>query len=270
MLVRRPPPAALARWVACFWQMRGDATAPARERALPGGTMDLLFNLDADAFRHRREERDARAIALPGAIVAGAYDRYYTIERDAPRTVLGVHFRPGGAARFLDMPADRLANTHLALVDAWGVPATRLRERLVDARSTDARFTLLARALLARLAPPPAHHPAIAHAVARIDADPALATIGDVRADTGIGTRRFIDLFRATVGLTPKRYARVRRWQRVTAAIAAGARVEWSTVALDAGYCDQSHLAREFRAFAGTTPSGYRPASPERPLHVAS
>jgi PhnB protein len=51
--------------------------------------------------------------------------------------------------------------------------------------------------------------------------------------------------------------------------LAAGRRVEWCDVALDCGYYDLSHLAREFRAFSGLTPSEHRPVDPGRPNHVA-
>ena len=76
-------------------------------------------------------------------------------------------------------------------------------------------------------------------------------------------------MFRDSVGLTPKLFSRIQRFQAVIGQLARGQRVEWAGVAADGGFYDQSHLNREFRAFAGVTPGEYRPVAPDRPSHVA-
>ena len=82
------------------------------------------------------------------------------------------------------------------------------------------------------------------------------------------GRHRFHDrAFEARVGLTPKRFARLLRFQRVIAHAARG-RADWARVAADCGYYDQSHLVHEFRALSGLTPSAYAPRSPGDRNHV--
>jgi AraC-like DNA-binding protein len=77
-----------------------------------------------------------------------------------------------------------------------------------------------------------------------------------------------VDVFESVVGLTPKRFARVRRFQRVLRQMRQGADVRWTDVALACGYYDQAHFIREFEAFAGLNPSRYRAAAPVYPNHV--
>jgi len=71
-------------------------------------------------------------------------------------------------------------------------------------------------------------------------------------------------LFREQVGLTPKLYCRVLRFQGVVNAASSQREVDWAEVALDGGYCDQSHMAHEFRAFSGLTPGEW--LATERPF----
>jgi transcriptional regulator GlxA family with amidase domain len=59
--------------------------------------------------------------------------------------------------------------------------------------------------------------------------------------------------FERVVGLTPKRYAALLRFERAVAALRTG--VALGTVAIEAGYYDQAHFNRDFRRFAGTTPT---------------
>jgi AraC-like DNA-binding protein len=71
-------------------------------------------------------------------------------------------------------------------------------------------------------------------------------------------------LFREQVGLTPKRYCRLRRFQEVMRRIASGAPIDWAQVSLDGGYYDQAHMAHEFREFSGVPPGAWRAS--ERPF----
>ena len=111
-------------------------------------------------------------------------------------------------------------------------------------------------------------HPSVAYALDQLTAGPSVARIGVVQDAAGYGAKRFIELFRNSIGLTPNVYCRIMRFQVVIDRLARGRRVEWAHVALDGGYCDQSHLNREFRVLSGLTPSEYRPGDGARPNHV--
>lgn len=268
MRTHRPRPP-LDRFVDCFWHNDGDRLEHRRERMLPNGSFALIVNLSEDRIRRFAHDADPVGIDYPGALVSGAHAGYYVRDTSAPKTVIGVHFRPGGAAPLLGLPAGPLAGCHVGLEDIWGRSARALRDRLIEAATPDERFAILSNALLARLERPFGHHPAVGYALRRLTAAPALTRIAEVRADTGYGAKRFIQLFHDAVGLTPKLYCRVQRFQGVIDRLARGERVEWAAVAADSGYCDQSHLNREFRAFAGMTPTEYRPVATDRPNHVA-
>ncbi|MCA9559353.1 MAG: helix-turn-helix domain-containing protein, partial [Myxococcales bacterium] len=107
--------------------------------------------------------------------------------------------------------------------------------------------------------------PAVGFALKRLDRG---ATVRDVARALDYSPRRLRRHFAAAVGLNPKRYAGLARFHRVVRRVAAGAPDSWADLALDAGYVDQAHLVRDFRAFSGLTPTQYRPRAPDEPNHV--
>jgi methylphosphotriester-DNA--protein-cysteine methyltransferase len=119
--------------------------------------------------------------------------------------------------------------------------------------------------LLTRLPQVKGIHPAIAAALAGIGEN---SSVRSLVANSGVSHRRFLELFSQAVGLTPKRFARVLRFQNVFKRLERNPTASWTDLALDAGYSDQPHFNREFREFSGLTPEEYRRAAPESPGHV--
>ncbi len=269
MIARIHKPALpLSRFVDCIWYMEGQAGFHKRERALPTGTVELVFSLGEERFRIFRDDADMSGQQFRGSVICGAQPGYFVLDNSEAAAVVGVHFHPGGAAPFLGMPAGETTGRHLELEDVWGAGARGLREQLLDAANPRGMFELIEHALLARLEVRRVPHPAAAYALGQLNAAPAMVRIDRVRNETGYGAKRFIELFRDSVGLTPKLYCRIRRFQGVIERLARGRGVEWALVAADGGYYDQPHLNREFRAFAGVTPGDYRPLA-DRPNHTA-
>lgn len=110
--------------------------------------------------------------------------------------------------------------------------------------------------------------PVVAQALRLFLAQPERATVDAVRRATGCSPQRFIERFRAGVGLTPKRYARVLRFHALLQRLNRGTH-GLAELALDAGHVDQAHLANEFRRLGGLTPGAYRAVDADRPTHVA-
>lgn len=260
------PPAPLSAYVDSFWYRRGYAPQRRRERALPGGTVDVTFNLHDDRIRMFRDDVDQDGLTVNGAIAHGAQSRYFVLDARKDVHVVGVHFRPGGGV-LLGLPASELRDQHVSLEDLWGLEARLVREQLLAAGEPQAMFKILERELLRRLKLPLLVHPAISFALRKLDAKAAPVRIEVIQHATGYGERRFATLFTHIVGLPPKLYSRVQRLTRVVGQIAEG-RCELAQIALDNGYYDQPHLNREFRQFTGVTPGTYRQVPGRDPLHA--
>src|SRR5450432_3158480 len=230
--------------------------------------MELVINLSEDEVRvydrldHRKFEK------LRGATLVGPHSDFFVIDTAEQRNVMGVHFKPGGAFPFLPLPVDELHGLHISLEDVWGRWASELRERLLEATSLADRFRILEEALLARIWRPLERHRAVAFALGQWGGGPKTRTVGDVTEETGLSARRFIEVFRRQVGLTPKLFCRVRRFQEVVQRVPMGQRVDWADVALSCGYFDQAHFIHDFRAFSGLSPTSYAELKTGHTNHV--
>jgi AraC-like DNA-binding protein len=261
------PAAPLASFVDLFWYRRGPQPDSRRNRALPTGKVDLVFDLDDHGLRVFADDLLRAATSARGAIVHGPQSRYFVLDAHRDVHVLGVHFHPGAGALLLGVPARALADRHVALEDLWSGAARDLRERLLEAATPAAMFALLERELLDRMHKVPRVNPAISFALRGIRTAPAEVRVGALQEATGYSSRRFLALFADSVGLTPKVYGRIQRLKGLVEAAAALPRPDWAELACAHGYYDQSHLAREFRELSGVTPAQYRPL-PRRPLHM--
>jgi AraC-like DNA-binding protein len=100
-------------------------------------------------------------------------------------------------------------------------------------------------------------HAAVRLAVAQFDRSNGAVPVSEVVGRIGISSRRFVELFRNEVGLSPKVFCRIRRFNEVLRRIEPLADVDWTDAALSCGYFDQAHFNHDFRAFAGMSPSAY-------------
>jgi AraC-like DNA-binding protein len=248
----------LGHYVDLLWLYEGFRPAHPRERLLPTGTVEIVFDLREDRILTYGQRERMRPFYLSGSVVCGAHSEFFVIDTASQDGVMGVHFRPGGAYPFFKLPAGELHNEHVDLGALWGWQEARdLRERLLAALKPEQKLRILERALLVKLRDGFERHPAVAYALAEFHAAPEGQSISAVTDRTGFSARRFIDLFEREVGLTPKLFCRVRRFQKVLQTIQSGCAIDWAGIALNCGYYDQAHFIHDFRAFSGINPSTY-------------
>jgi len=220
-----PPPAPLAPYVRCIWTLEGSSPA-APERILPDGSFELVFHL-GDPFREN-------GLTQSRALLVGQLQRAVLVQPPERPHVLGIRFRPGGAAPFFRLPMSELRDQI--------VPAGDLLPDLD--RVFDEGVPGITRILLRRLSPP-LHDRLVRTAASQLRRRPSLR-IGTLAAELGVSERTLQRSFESCTGLLPKTFARLMRFQSYVAA-----------PERDAGYVDDAHLARDFHDFAGITPARF-------------
>jgi AraC-like DNA-binding protein len=202
-------------------------------------------------------------------VILGAHSEARLIETSIPTAVIGAHFRPGGAFPFLRPPAGEFHGAVVPFDEVWRGAAHDLRERLLEDRRPAARFRLLERFLRDQVVRPSTPHPAVTYALRELHAAvPGAPTVAQVTDRTGLSQRRFIELFARQVGLTPKVYFRLRRFQRALRRLEAAHDHDLADLALDFGYYDQAHFNHDFKAFSGISPTTFLAQWAGRPNHV--
>ena len=251
------PAKLLADFVDNLWLYEGYQSEHIHERILPTGTMELVINLRENELRIYDAEQPNLCSRFSGAVVSGAYWKGFVSDTEEEAFIMGIHFKPGGAFPFLGVPANEFADMHVDLETLWGSSARLLREQLCEASTAAERFQLLENALISHLFCPMEHHYAVSTALELFGRQIA-TTVRDVAKNVGLSERRFIQVFKAEVGVTPKLFSRVQRFQRARAIIHQQEKaVDWAGIAMECGYFDQSHLIRDFLEFSDLSPASY-------------
>ena len=269
MLFTRPPSSVLRPFVKVLW-VSHEGIAPScvgapRERVLPSGAMHLVFRLSDEPVRLFDGVDDPIGRRVSHAVVGGARVTPYVRDLSRPIRSVGARLEPGAAELLFGVSAHELAERHTPLDDLWGTATDRAQERLVEAATPQRQLELFEAILAERLPRVRGLHPAVAHALGRFE---TFSGVREVVGETGYSHRRFIELFRRAVGLSPKLYCRVLRFQSALHELAERSAGSLADLALTAGYSDQSHFNREFREFSGMPPSEYRGAAPRSAYHV--
>lgn len=138
------------------------------------------------------------------------------------------------------------------LHNALGREGVSLRERLGNARDWSTRFDLAEAFVAEHMASKPGVRPEIAWAYGHILGSGGRTRIATLAGEIGWSRKHLAAEFTDAVGLGPKTLSRIVRFNR---ALRLSATQDWAGIAVDCGYADQAHLAREFRQMAGHAPT---------------
>lgn len=270
-MLARPPIAPLRPFVRLLWAgFTPPALArPGREHVLPTGHMHLALRWGGPPLQllPAGDAPDGAQAWSPGpAVVGGARAGYYAKQAGTHGWSVGAQLEPGATGALLRTSAADLAEHHTPLADVCGPGAVaELMERLQAQSDPEACLRVLETWLLARMARTVRGlHPAIAAALASLHAG---APVQQAVHASGLSHRHLIARFRDATGLAPKQHARVLRLQLALAALQAPG-LQPAGIAADAGFADQAHFTREFRALTGVTPTDWLRAAPAQRNHV--
>ncbi len=252
-----PPPRTLYPFVKCIWMLANErgGTAPF-QRVAPDGCVELVFQL-GDPFERLI---DAHVERQPRLMIVGPSVRHVLIRATGIADVLGVRLHPGGLAAFTHCPAVELVDTMPEASDV--IPEAReWCEQLAQVPFGQVRATLagelLSRALRRRSEVRRERAALAALLAQRLVSERGARRCDIIARDAAISHRQLDRLFATYVGVRPRTLGRLARFQRAIALLEQPTVGGWSAIAIKAGYFDQPHLIREFREFAGVTPSRY-------------
>jgi AraC-like DNA-binding protein len=267
MVHRYIPSSALAGLVKCFWYSEGAPKTHGKERLMPNGEPTIVVNLCDEEMRIYDAEDLNRFSSYKHALISGARTKCFVIDAGQEDRVFGIQFWAGGAFPFFREPALEMANESTELSSLWKSAAGELRERLLAVRDFRQMFRVAELFLLAETVRSLELHPAVRFAQERF-ARQAGVSVAAVANEIGLSQRRFIQLFEQQIGLTPKAFSRVRRFQNILQRVHGARTIEWAQLALEWGYYDQAHFIHDFREFAGMTPTQYMARVTEHLNHV--
>ena len=250
----QPPVAGLAPFVDRIWTLEGHASmlGGALQPVLPDGRPEIVMHLGDGFHRVNVLDHEERQHDL---LFAGQLESQLVLRPGGVIKVLGIRFHPFGAAALLRVPQDELAGLTIDLREL-SRPLTETLRRIQDSAPSLASAADAAQRALLPFVTPDRRDPRVRHAVREITRRRGMVSIDRVADAVGLTRRHLERQFNAQVGITPKRLARITRFQHAVQLLdAAESTPRGAETAATCGYADQAHFIRDFRDLAGCAPS---------------
>ncbi len=253
----RIPSFPLSRFIDVFIYFEHVEHAHTVDRFLPNGDTEILIDFhDTPQFIY--DNISLKEIQACNHVWAsGLRTEPITIPSGNGSAMMVISFKKGMAAPFFPFPMDEIKDS---VVDAdliWGSDFGMIRERLLETKDIDLRFQIVEEFLLGKFSSALNLNPCVAFAVGEMTERPDAVSIAKMNDKIGYSQKHFTDMFRKHIGVTPKSYLKIMRFQKAVKSIAAAENINWGTIAFECGFYDQAHFINDFKHFSGFTPEQY-------------
>jgi AraC-like DNA-binding protein len=246
------PSAEWNRWIECYWMVEDESDVSVQQKIVPDGFPEIIFH-SADNYRinisgtWERQEK---------SLLAGQIKKFFYLENEGRSGVFGVKLKPAAPALLFDIEmsllTDRVVDLSqsIPLSSDW-ISSMRAASSIEEKISLTEKFLrpFTDRSDLRQL------HP-VEICIEGIFKGDGLTSIEDLTSGVNVGKRQLELYFKRYVGLSPKFFSRIVRFAKIFEIIQ-GENINWSDVVHLAGYYDQAHFIKNFKAFTGEEPGRY-------------
>lgn len=256
--VPHQPSDALAPFVQSIFHFSQFKPDHSIERVVPDGYIYLIFELDGfERHTFDNESLEPNATYTRGWL-SGMHKHYISISAHQNSEMFVVQFKPGGLWPFLNQHISDFNDKVTPAELVFGESALTLHQQLLSNNLDDNKlFSLAEEFLLSRLNhednPPRLLVQNMLTAIQRNSA----SQLQDIVADAGYSQKQAIQIFKQHVGLNPKSYQRIVRFNEILPLVMEKKSIAWNEICADCYYYDQSHFIREFKAFCGYSPRDF-------------
>ncbi|KXK14205.1 MAG: AraC family transcriptional regulator [Chloroflexi bacterium OLB14] len=231
------------------------------DRFLPDGNTELIINLNEIPQSIHHNQTLNQIQICKQAWVSGVRTKSITIPSGKGNKMLVIAFRKGKAFPFYPLPMNEISDFVIESDLIFGQSILDLRERLIASSSISHMFLLTENFLLTHAGcdslQTDSFSRCIDYALTQIIKFPNQLCLEKLSDEIGYSQKHFIHLFKSQVGLTPKQYMNVLRFQKAILEIESTQIYDWSAIAHNSGFYDQSHFIHHFKEFSGFTPNEY-------------
>lgn len=255
-LERFPIPAVLDGSVESIWAFDNPTGLPvgSLNLSVANGKVKLLFSIGNHLIAQTTGKPDQR-VSTDCLSLVGLTTQPMHLVSHGPLCLMSIEFAPGLACRFLNLSLASLTNMIWPAETAFGVAVRLLERQLIEQPTIALRLNLLTDYLARALRQSKTVPPLIDFTVDTINRQAGLVKLTDLCRKLGYSHRHVDKQFLAHVGVTPKLFARIVRFQKAYKQLIL--RSDVHPADLYQTYYDQPHYIREFKLFAGHTPGAY-------------
>lgn len=261
----------LQKFVDHFIYFEGFNPVHSMDRFLPDGNAEFIIDLTDNPKHIYDNESLTELQSCRHAWVSGVRTQPITIPSGRDSRLLIIAFKKGKAHPFYDFPMSELANLVVDAGIVFGNKLHELREHLLNTLSVPQMFVLVEHFLLQQAGDSlhaNTQAKCIEYAVSNIVNQPNIQGFQNLSSQIGYSQKHFIDLFKKQVGVPPKQFLKIMRFQKAIQEIENTKSIQWSDIATESGFYDQAHFINDFKGFSGFTPSEYIRRKAETPNYI--
>ena len=253
------PSAPLNQFVNNIYYYEGYNPVHSIDRFLPDGNIEIIIDLfDNPQFIYDNETLK-EIQACHNVWVSGVRTEPISIPSGKNSRMIIVNFKKGRAYPFFPLPINEITDYVVDADLVYGDDIIDLREKLKSS-SIHEKLLLIEKFLLKQgknNINPTVSANCMNYAMEQILESPTQLCMEQLSDKIGYSQKHFIKLFRDHIGITPKSYLRIIRFQKVIAEIETSTHINWNTISYDCGYYDQAHFINDFKNFSGFSPNEY-------------
>lgn len=240
----------------CYWTLEVPAeTDKGKQRIIPDGCIEMAFILGDDIKRYTSKEE---FILQPRAMVLGQTIEPFYIEPTGYVNTFAISFYPYGFANFVTVPIKNLVNKETPITSLFEENSARaLEQKIIRATNVAQRIEIIESFLLERL-----NDKSTIDQIVKTTVDTLLSSKGNAPINTILkedpSKRRQLERkFAKQIGVSPKQLGKVIRLQTALKMLLNKESESLTNIAYESEYYDQAHFIRDFKEFAGTTPTAF-------------
>ena len=231
--------------------------AHAIDRFLPDGQIQLIIDFTETPKHIYHNETLKEIQSCSRAWFSGFRTKPITIPSGRESEMMIIQFKSGRVLPFVDSPLWVLKNMVVDAEQVLKIPILELREKVQHCLSASQKLEIVATEFLRFYQNQFIDNPFIDYSIQEIHQSPNQTVLKDLSQKVGYSQKHIIKMFKDHVGVTPKEYLKVIRFQKAIQEIEANHEINWTSLALDCGFYDQSHFISDFKDFSGYKPSTY-------------
>jgi AraC-like DNA-binding protein len=247
----------LANYIENIFYYKDNLPNVTLERYLPDGNITLIIDLTEQPKSIFDNESLLEIQTCKKAWFSGIRTKPITIPSGNNSEMLIVNFKKGMAFPFVNIPLYNLINTVIDAELVFGKDLLDIREKIIETKNIELKLNLMEQYLSNRIKNSKLVNSCVSFAINNIISSPHDNKISKISSHISYTQKHFINLFKDAVGLVPKDFLKVMRFQRAVEEINNQKILNWSEIALSSGYYDHSHFIAEFKLYSGFTPKQY-------------
>jgi len=239
------PDKQLMSWVKNYWIANGFVPSEVTPKVFPDGCTDIIFLFD-------------KTRGISSAALFGMMTTFIEVDYPLSTQMFGIRFKPAGITAFTRVPMVEFTDQKIELSLIETLFDKSFYEPLPEKQSVEEIILHTDNSLINKL--PHLYHAGrqIIRAVDLISHANGQLSLSDVSSEVCLCQRHFERKFKSTIGVSPKMFAKIFRFKHALQSMVKYPKKDFLAIAIDCGYYDYTHLAKDFKTLSGDTPADFR------------